>query len=110
MLGGSANGDLLSVGPETGELTDVASAKRAVRTPFCEDDEDELEPVLVDLVVIEGAFFSEESTKATGCGALFPLTISTGETGSSEWFCWWRGIDIAIPAEPVFRVRLADVR
>lgn len=80
MLGGSANGDLLSAG-ETGELTEVASAKRAVRGNF-EEDVEELEPVLVDLAATEGALFSEESGKPTAGGALLPLTISIGETGS----------------------------
>lgn len=65
MVGGSANGDLCSVGPETGEWTVVASAKRAVRATFSEEEEEELEPVLVDLVVIEGAFFSDKSVKPT---------------------------------------------
>jgi hypothetical protein len=83
MLGGSANGDLFSAGSETGELTEVASAKRAVRGNF-EEDEEELEPVLDDLAATEGAFFSEESAKATACGARLPLTISTGDTGSND--------------------------
>ncbi len=65
-------------------MTEVASAKRAVRATFCEEDEEELELVLVDLVVIEGAFLSDESAKPTAGGALFPLTMSMGETGSND--------------------------
>jgi hypothetical protein len=82
MFGGSANGDLFSIGPETGELTEVASANRAVRGSLCEDEEEELEPVLEDLAVIDGAFFSDGSAKPAACVVLFLLTISTGETGS----------------------------
>ena len=79
-------GDLFSAGSETGELIEVASAKRGIRGPFWEDDveeEEELESVLVALTVTEAPFFSEESVKSTACDRLFPLTISTGETGSN---------------------------
>lgn len=68
MSGGYANGDLFSAGPETGELIEVASAKRAVRAIFCDDvdeQEEELEPVLVDLAVNEGVFLSPESANPT---------------------------------------------
>lgn len=93
MLGGSVNGDLLSVEPETGELTEVASAKRAVRATFSEEVVEEPEPVREDLVDTAGALFSDGSAKPTDCGALFPLTISMGETGSNDWCCWRKGID-----------------
>jgi len=88
MAGGSAKGDLFSVGPEMGEFTVVASAKRAVRPALSEEEVEELEPVLVDLVLNEGAFFSDRSVKPTDCCPLFaPLTMSTGETGSNACFC-----------------------
>ncbi len=83
MLGGSAKGDLFSAASETGELTEVASAKRAVRGNL-EEVVEELEPVLVDLAAIEGAFFSEEFAKPAACGARLPPTMSTGETGSND--------------------------
>ena len=78
MFGGSAKGDLFSLGPETGELTEVASAKRAVRATFCEEEVEELEPVLVDRVVIDGAFSSDKPLKSTDCGPLFAPTITEG--------------------------------
>jgi hypothetical protein len=81
MFGGSANGDLFSIGPETGELTEVASANRAVRGSLCEDEE-ELEPVLEDLALIDGVFFTDGSAEPAACVVLFLLTISAGETGS----------------------------
>ena len=61
-MGGSAKGDRpLSVGP-IGELTEVASAKRAVRGVFKEVVVDELEDVL-DLVVTCGRCFSSSDGK-----------------------------------------------
>lgn len=88
-LGGSANGDLCSMGAETGELTEVASAKRAVRAIFCDDvdEPEELEPVLADLPIPEVVPSSAESAKTTDCDPPFPLTVSSGETGSTVWFC-----------------------
>jgi hypothetical protein len=80
MFGGSANGDLVSFGPEMGELTEVASANLAVRGVLSEESE-ELELVLVDLEVTVGTFFSSLSTKPTPCGRREPFTMSTGETG-----------------------------
>lgn len=85
MVGGSAKGDLFSIGPDTGEWTDVASAKRAARGAFVEDEEtEELEPVLVDLTLIAEGFCSDGSAPPTTCVVLFPLTISMGDTGSKE--------------------------
>lgn len=57
MIEGSAKGDRpLSVGP-MGELTEVASAKRAVRGVLRDSEDDELDDVL-GLVVTLGAFLS----------------------------------------------------
>ncbi|KAL8842477.1 MAG: hypothetical protein Q9176_002629 [Flavoplaca citrina] len=44
-MGGSANGDLPEVLGSMGELTEVASAKRAVRGVFNDSPEEELEDV-----------------------------------------------------------------
>ena len=71
MMGGPENGDLpLSVGP-MGELTEVASAKRAVRGVLMERVE-ELEEVL-GRTMAGGPFFSSEGA---GRASLLPLDIA----------------------------------
>lgn len=64
-----------------GELTDVASAKRAFRAVFRDGVEDDVEFVLTDLVVAPISFFSELKPI---CGVRRePSTKFAGETG------WW---------------------
>lgn len=58
-FGGSANGDLpVSVGPSTGEYTDVASANLGVRGTFNEESDDELESVRRTVTMGTGRFLS----------------------------------------------------
>ena len=56
-MGGSANGDLPEVLGSMGELTEVASAKRAVRGVFNDSPDEELEDVR-DRTSTRGSFSS----------------------------------------------------
>jgi hypothetical protein len=68
-----------SFGSAIGELTEVASAKRAFRGVLSDGEEDELEFVLTDLVVAPLSFFSLLKPM---CGVLRdPSTKFAGETG-----------------------------
>lgn len=68
-----------SFGSAIGELTDVASAKRAFRGVLRDGEEDELEFVLTDLVVAPISFFS---LLKPICGVRRePSTKFVGETG-----------------------------
>ena len=68
-----------SVGSAIGELTDVASAKRAFRGVLRDGEDDELEFVLTDLVVAPISFFSALKPM---CGVRRePSTKFAGETG-----------------------------
>ena len=68
-----------SLGSAIGELTDVASAKRAFRGALKDGDEEELEFVLTDLVVVPVSFFSMLKPI---CGVRRePSTKFAGETG-----------------------------
>ena len=67
-----------SFGSAIGELTDVASAKRAFRGVLIDGEEEELEFVLTDLVVAPVSFFSLKPM----CGVRRePSTKFVGETG-----------------------------
>lgn len=69
-----------SFGSAIGELTEVASAKRAFRGVLIDGEEDELEFVLTDLVVAPVSFFSLLNPM---CGVLRePSTKFAGETGA----------------------------
>lgn len=92
MEGGSAKGDWWSPGPDAGEKTDVASAKRARLTagwfpPVAEDRVEAVEFVRIDQV---DALMSDFSSRSSGLtvkaalrgGRLEAAVRSMGDTGS----------------------------
>ncbi len=81
-MGAPAKG-LRPLGPSMGELTEVASAKRAMRGDLCErEPEEELE--LRGLVVTNAVFFS------SNCGGvIFPDMVQVGSADSgTKKFGW----------------------
>ena len=83
VAGGSANGDLKSFGPLTGEQTEVASANRAFRGVVLDAVLDS-EFVLTVRDDVSGLFsFRSMVWKPTVLVLFGPLTMSTGDTGAN---------------------------
>ena len=79
MRGGSANG----LWPSIGELTEVASAKRAVRGLRSVKPTEEAEDVRDVIVIVGGFFFCSASSI---CWYSFSGSVSS-EMGGLDWEC-----------------------